>query len=106
MIVKNTLLTRILNKALSSTSNKYSEKDINILLNSSNLILGKYLKILLKENFDEAVAQCLYEDNYMLDDDIYNESDLMKYIVELIRPKRNKGSVDSVITFNFDSLLE
>lgn len=102
----NTLLTRILNKALSSTSKKYSEEDMDVLLSSSNLIIGKYLKILLNENFDETVAKCLYEEDITLGKHVYCESELMKYIVELIRPKRNRGSVDSVITFNFDSLLE
>lgn len=102
----NTLLIRILKRALSLTEQKYSDDDMNLLLSSSNLIVGKYLKILLKDNFDDVVSKCLYEDEYTLGEDAYCESDLIKYIIELIRPKRNKGSVESVITFNFDSLLE
>lgn len=102
----NTLLIRILKRALLLTEQKYSDDDMNLLLSSSNLIVGKYLKILLKDNFDDVVSNCLYEDEYTLETDAYCESDLIKYIIELIRPKRNKGSVESVITFNFDSLLE
>lgn len=83
-----------------------TKNDMKNLLSSSNLIVGKYLKILLRDEFDEVVSKCLYEDERVLGDNAYAESALLKNIIKLIRPKRNRGSVESVITFNFDSLLE
>lgn len=97
----NTLLTRILNKALPSEYKKINSEDLRTLLSSSNLIVGKYLKILLKDDFDETVHKSLYDDKMSI-----NNSKLIHNIIELIRPKRNKGSVESVINFNFDSVLE
>lgn len=97
----NTLLTRILNKALPAEYKKINSKDLKSLLSSSNLIVGKYLKILLKDDFDKTVHKSLYDDETFI-----NNSKLIHNIIELIRPKRNKGSVESVINFNFDSVLE
>lgn len=97
----NTLLTRILNRALPSKYEKIDHDDLRELLSSSNLIVGKYLKILLKDEFDETVHKSLY-----CDETCINNSKLINNIIELIRPKRNKGSVESVINFNFDSILE
>lgn len=97
----NTLLTRIVNEALPAEYKKINTDDLKKLLSSSNLIVGKYLKILLKDNFDEVVQKSLYSGEFHI-----NDSKLIHNIVELIRPKRNKGSVESVINFNFDSVLE
>lgn len=97
----NTLLTRIVNEALPAEYKKIDTDDLKKLLSSSNLIVGKYLKILLKDNFDEVVQKSLYSAELRI-----NDSKLIHNIVELIRPKRNKGSVESVINFNFDSILE
>lgn len=102
----NTLLIRILSHALTLKQKNLSDSDLKNLLSSSNLIVGKYLKILLKEQFDDIVTKCLYEEEWTLGDYAYSESALMDNIITLLRPKRNRGSVESVITFNFDSLLE
>lgn len=102
----NTLLIRILNYTLDLKQKCMTKNDMKNLLSSSNLIVGKYLKILLRDEFDEVVSKCLYEDERVLGDNAYAESALLKNIIKLIRPKRNRGSVESVITFNFDSLLE
>lgn len=102
----NTLLVRILSRALTLKHKDFSTNEMETLLSSSNLIVGKYLKILLGEEFDEVITKCLYEEEWTLGDYAYAESPLINNIIELIRPKRNRGSVESVITFNFDSLLE
>lgn len=102
----NTLLVRILSHALTLKHKDFSSSEMETLLSSSNLIVGKYLKILLGEEFDEVVTKSLYEEEWTLGDYAYTESTLISNIIELIRPKRNRGSVESVITFNFDSLLE
>ncbi|MPQ31244.1 hypothetical protein E4V42_07310 [Clostridium estertheticum] len=61
--------------------------------------MGKYLKNVLGANFEKEVKNALYETEL-------KESKIIKMVVELVRPQRNKGSVESVITFNFDSILE
>ena len=83
----------------------------------SNLILGKYLKMILKDDFYRVVQKHLYlyynqnrdfkpivqgteAINYAL------ETNMMKAIVELARPKRRGNRLESIITFNFDDLLE
>lgn len=102
----NTLLGRMLNHALLLKHNDFTDREMDKLMSSSQLIVGNYLKILLGEKFDDVVATCLYEDSRANGDRAYTESALIKSIIELIRPKRNSGNVESVITFNFDSILE
>jgi len=60
----------------------------------------------LGKDFEKIVGRCLYADEITLGEYAFGETRLVKAIVELIRPKRNRGSVESIITFNFDSLLE
>ena len=117
----NELLVRILNKRVLNTS-EYMEqadnavisaKDLLLRLPSSNLILGKYLRIILKDDFDEIVRKCLYDKVWF--NHVYTgqqpeisplETNMIKSIVEIARPKRNKKGIESIITFNFDDLIE
>jgi len=93
----NTLLLSVLNTSLQKDFKKNHLKAFP----ASSLILGKYLKILLGDNFEKVLRTCLY--------DSVKEgpsSLLLSSIVNLIRPKRNNGHVESIITFNFDSAIE
>ncbi len=76
----------------------------------SNLILGKYLKILLKDDFNKTVQKHLYlYYNQFYECEPINpnlETNMMKAIVELSRPKRRGKRLESIITFNFDDLIE
>lgn len=83
------------------------------------MILGKYLKLILKNDFEKTVKKYLYT-NYNQERDLENaiitigqvpinyalETDMLKAIVELARPKRNGKRLNSIITFNFDDLIE
>lgn len=63
--------------------------------------------MLLGEEFDTVISKWLYKKELTSRyPDSSKEPAIIKNIVELIRPKRNKGHAESVITFNFDSLLE
>ena len=111
------------------------------LMPESNLILGKYLRILLADSFEKVVQKHLYanynqkrglnsctEDNSTEDSstessstgDSYtgdgsaeqnltchdDETPILKAIVELAHPKNSDGRLESIITFNFDDLIE
>jgi hypothetical protein len=66
---------------------------------SSSLILGKYLKNILGNDFANEMREVLYSSQPAT-------SDLIRSILILSRPKRDGRPLDSIITFNFDSLIE
>lgn len=121
----NKLLINILNEVffrsieLQETEPEISGKDLLLLMPQLNLILGKYLKLILKDDFEKIVQKHLYSCynqerdfeqstiiqgqapiNYAL------ETNMMRAIVELARPKRSGKRLESIITFNFDDLIE
>ncbi|SIO41327.1 TIR domain-containing protein [Halodesulfovibrio marinisediminis DSM 17456] len=65
----------------------------------SSLILGKYLKNHFGDNFLQEVRNSLYLKKT-------ERCALIDSIVDLSRPQRASRSLDSIITFNFDSLIE
>ncbi len=65
----------------------------------SSLIVGQYLKNGLNETFLTDVRDALYVNNPQT-------SDMLDAIVELCRPQREKKSLNAIITFNFDDLIE
>nr|AWM11126.1 molecular chaperone Tir [Bradyrhizobium symbiodeficiens] len=66
---------------------------------SSSLILGKYLKNNLGDDFTSETRDALYAADT-------GNSDLIDSIVKLTRPQRDAKALDSIITFNFDCLVE
>lgn len=66
---------------------------------SSSLVLGKYLKNNLGRDFHEEVRKALYAESP-------TSSPLIDSVVALARPKRNGRPLDSIVTFNFDDLVE
>lgn len=105
----NELLLSMLNKSINDKY-KFNIEDAKKFLPSSSIILGKYLKLMLGKDFEKTLKECLYdkigEEELYLGKKVYRETDLIHAIVNLLRPKRNRGSIESVITFNFDSLIE
>lgn len=119
------LLINILNEVffknveLKESEPEISGKDLLRLMPQSNLILGKYLRLVLKDDFEKIVKKHLYS-NYNQERDFEDaviiqgkvsinyalETNMMKAIVELARPKRNGKRLESIITFNFDDLIE
>lgn len=65
----------------------------------SSLVVGTYLKINLGNDFLRELRDALYCSNP-------KSSDLLNAIVDLSRPQRDGKPLDSIITFNFDALLE
>jgi len=87
----------------------------------SSIIVGKYLKYLLGDDFEKTLRDYLYYlFNEIESSDIqninqagvipglrdYHTSDLLQAIVNLARPKRIGKRLESIITFNFDDLVE
>ncbi|NOK07693.1 TIR domain-containing protein [Corallococcus exercitus] len=66
---------------------------------ASSLILGKYLKNNLGKDFPRELRDALYASPS-------STSPLIESIVRLSRPQRDGRPLDSIITFNFDSLIE
>lgn len=66
---------------------------------ASSLILGKYLKNNLGNDFETEVRDALYVTKPV-------HSQLIESIVQLSRPQRDGRPLDSIITFNFDGLIE
>lgn len=120
----NELLVNILNEVffnekLDIPESKIRAEDLISLMPQSNLILGKYLRLVLKNDFEKVVQKHLYsyynqdrdfESTMMVQGhEIINyalETNMMKAIVELARPKRRGKRLESIITFNFDDLIE
>ena len=67
--------------------------------NASSLILGKYLKNNLGKDFPTEMRNALYASNPA-------KSTLIEMIAKLARPQRDGKPLDSIITFNFDCLIE
>ena len=65
----------------------------------SALVVGKYLKSNLGNDFMPELRDALYAGNP-------NSCDLIDVIVELARPQRDGKPLESIITFNFDGLIE
>jgi len=66
---------------------------------TSSLILGKYLKNTLGKDFSRTTRDSLYANSS-------KSSELLDAIVDLARPRREGKALDSIVTFNFDALIE
>lgn len=107
----NELLVNILNDVLNTDENsvKVSAQELLSIMPQSNLILGKYLKLLLQDDFERMVQKHLYKyysHSTDCDSTCGAPSEIMKAIVDLARPKRTGQRLESIITFNFDELIE
>ncbi|ADU69570.1 SIR2 family protein [Pantoea sp. At-9b] len=74
-------------------------KDSDVSNSVSPLILAKYIKNNVKTKFNEVLRNALYKENP-------TTCDLINAIAEISRPRRDGRSIDSIITFNFDGLIE
>ena len=66
---------------------------------ASSLILGKYLKNNLGKDFQGEMREALYSSKP-------TSSHIIDAIVRLSRPQRDGRPLDSIVTFNFDCLVE
>ncbi len=102
----NSLLLRLLESMMIKISNNHSISLKNVSvdefqkrLGSSSLMIGKYLKSNLGKDFLPELRDALYQSNP-------KSCGLIDAIVELARPQRSGKPLDSIITFNFDGLIE
>ncbi len=65
----------------------------------SALVVAQYLKNGLGGDFLDTVRRTLYAK-------APNSSELLESVVDLCRPQRSRNSLHSIITFNFDDLIE
>lgn len=95
------LLTKMLQKLSSeeNTNASIDDAELDEIRNSSSLIVGRYLKDVLDDDFLSEVRDALYQTSE-------DRSQLIDAIVQLARPRRSQAPLDSIITFNFDDLLE
>ncbi|PCE65907.1 TIR domain-containing protein [Sediminicola luteus] len=93
-----TMIARIANDPSLSLTTK-SSASYKSLLGSSSLVMGKYLKSNLGKDFLPELRDALYKNNPI-------SCDLIDAIVEISRPQRDGKPLDSIITFNFDALIE
>lgn len=102
----NALLFRLLESMMERISKDYSlslgndaAAEFQQRIGASSLILGKYLKNNLGDDFKDEVRNALYPKEPVA-------SALIDSIVQLARPQRDGKPLDSIITFNFDGLIE
>jgi hypothetical protein len=102
----NSLLGRLLESMMKRISKDFSmdlgrkaAEEFQKRYDSSSLILGKYLKNNLGRDFATEVREALYSTNPI-------SCPLIDSIVSLSRPQRDGRPLDSIITFNFDALIE
>ncbi|MDB4766466.1 TIR domain-containing protein [bacterium] len=102
----NSLLGRLLesmikriSKDLSLELGRDAPEEIQKRYDSSSLILGKYLKNNLGRDFPTEVRDAMYVSSS-------SSCPLIDGIVELARPQRDGRPLDSILTFNFDGLVE
>lgn len=109
------LMISILGEAITRFPDKIhnKEEDVKTLLSKmpqSNLIIGKYLRLILKDEFDKVLQHSLYSyyNKKMGSENPNNfdETNMLKAISALARPNRLGRHLDSIISFNFDDLIE
>lgn len=100
------LLLKLLKSMIDRLSNNHSldlgenaAEEFNKKHGANSLILGKYLKNNLADDFSKEIRDAIYSDNP-------KSCDLIDAIVELSRPQRDGKPLDSIVTFNFDALIE
>lgn len=74
-------------------------KEFNERHGATALIIGKYLKNNLGNDFGKEVRDALYHAKP-------TTCELIDAIVDLARPQRDGKPLDSIVTFNFDALIE
>lgn len=102
----NDLLIRLLESMMKKISNDHSvslkkanPNDFQKKYGPSSLVVGKYLKSNLGNDFLKELRNALYVNNP-------KTCDVIEAIIDLARPQRDGKPLDSIITFNFDSLIE
>lgn len=104
--VWNQLLLQLLESMIERLSKDHSldlgsnaAEEFNKRHSATALIVGKYLKNNLGKDFGKKVRDALYGAKP-------TTCELINAIVDLSRPQRDGKPIDSIVTFNFDALIE
>lgn len=100
-ILLNQLLNKMIQKLKGEAQSEPEnlEQDLEAIKESSSLVVGRHLKDVLDSDFLPSVRDALYRD-------AKNSTKIVDAIVGLATPRRASPPLDSIITFNFDDLLE
>lgn len=103
-VLLNELLSNLIRHKLPSDIDSVDDRKLLAQLyqehfGPSALVVGQYLKNGLGDDFLETVRSALYSESTQ-------PSDLLMAISDLCRPQRSRESLDSIVTFNFDDLIE
>ena len=94
------LIERQLPDAPSSTADQRKLVELyQTYISPTSLVVAQYLKNGLGDDFLSMVRQTLYAKST-------DSSDLLDAIVDLCRPQRSRKSLQAIISFNFDDLIE
>lgn len=106
-----TLLQRLLIKTLESEQAEYKDSKkiadlFNYTFSPDNLILARNIRLYCKDSSEELVFENLVRESIY--DELKNiETDeLFKEIQQFCMPFTKDGNIDSIITFNYDDILE
>lgn len=104
VLLLKSLLSKLFNKRIIDKSSVENLQDKLAQLyqehfNPSPLMIAQYLKNGLGNDFLGNIRDALYANNP-------SSSQLIDAIIELARPQRSRDSLHSIITFNFDDLIE
>ncbi len=78
-------------------------KEIKSVNDSSPLLQARYIRTGLEKSFTRVLTEVLYKN---FDKTNYGTSDLLKAISKMCVPPRNGIGIRSVVTYNFDDLIE
>lgn len=95
----NVLLRRLLTRLFRGESSHEHAEAYQDRFAGSPLIVSQYLKNALGQDYRDTMRRALYADNP-------DTSNLIEAIRELCRPQRARQSLHSIVTFNFDDLIE
>jgi len=101
----NTLIKTLLGKIFKTDDEKAKMKNeeysaiFQDYFNPSPLIIAQYLKNSLGNDFQKYVKDVLYKNSPLT-------CDVIESITELARPQRSSQSLNAIITYNFDDLIE
>lgn len=103
-ILLNELLSNLISKKMPSELYEAEDKKLLAQLyqdhfGPSSLVVGQYLKNGLGDDFISTIRFALYSQSLQ-------SSDILEAICDLCRPQRSRNSLNSIITFNFDDLIE
>lgn len=97
-----TLIYDVMETAFKFRLSSAEKKEFKKNFPESNLIIGEYLKLQLGKNFTKTVQDCLYSKASATK--LF--SALVLSIVRLADPAVGVGGLESIVTTNFDSILE